>query len=280
MVDRIDRGLREPPSYRQPRRSGGLDPDIKRMGLVALALGGGVVVLAGLWSVAGRHHGGGVPVIEAAAGALREKPADPGGMKLAAGDDIGTEDGQDALAPPAETPQIGALEKELKPAAPAPTGTDEDEDAQPQPMTAPAPAGASAARTADAAAVAAALPSPTVAAPVLSPSTSVAASTPGVSAAEPGPVAPAASAPQKSIRGAQVQLAAMDSEKAAFDEWARLDKKMPGLLGARKPVVEKTAIAGRPMFRLRTGGFADIAAASGFCEQVRAQGGECSIAAF
>ncbi len=279
MVDRIDRGLREPPSYRQPRRSGGLDPDIRRMGLVALALGGGVVALAGLWSVASRHHGGGVPVIEAAAGALREKPADPGGMKLAAGDDIGTEDGQDALAPPAETPQIGALEKALKPAAPAPTGTDEDEDAQPQPITAPAPAGASAARTADAAAVAAALPSPTVAAPVLAPSTSVAADAPGLSAAMPAAQSQASSAEQ-APRGAQVQLAAMDSEKAAFGEWARLDKKMPGLLGARKPMVEKTAIAGRPMFRLRTGGFADIAAASGFCEQVRAQGGECSIAAF
>ncbi len=270
MADRIDRGLREPPSYRQQRR-GGLDPDIKRMGLVALALGGGVAALAGLWSVAGHHHGG-VPVIEAASGPLREKPADPGGMKLAAGDDIGTEDGQDALAPPAETPQIGALAKALKPAAPAPTGTDEDEDAEPQPTTAAVPAGASAARAADAAAVAAALPSPTTAAPVLAPSTSVAPSVPAP--ASPGQAAPAA------IRGAQVQLAAMDSEKAAFDEWARLDKKMPGLLGARKPVVEKTAIAGRPMFRLRTGGFADIAAASGFCEQVRAQGGECSIAAF
>lgn len=276
MVDRIDRELREPPSYRPQRRAGGLDPDIKRMGLVALALGGGVVVLAGLWSFAGHHHGG-VPVIEAAAGPVREKPVDPGGMKLAAGDDIGTEDGQDALAPPAEAPQIGALEKELKPATPAATGTDEDEDAEPQPTTAAVPSGASAARTADAAAVAAALPSPTTAAPLLAPNASVAASAPGLAASEPAPQALASAA---STRGAQVQLAAMDSEKAAFDEWARLDKKMPGLLGARKPVVERTAIAGRPMYRLRTGGFADLAAASGFCEQVREQGGECSIAAF
>ena len=174
MADRIDRGLREPPSYRQQRRSGGLDPDIKRMGLVALALGGAVAALAGLWSVASHHHGGGVPVIEAAAGPLREKPADPGGMKLAAGDDIGTEDGQDALAPPAETPQIGALEKALKPAAPAPTGTDEDEDAQPQPVTAPVPAGASAARTVYAAAVAAAQPAPPTVAPVRAPRARVA----------------------------------------------------------------------------------------------------------
>ncbi len=265
MANRIDRGLREPPSYRQQRRSG-LDPDIKRMGLVALALGGGLAAFAGLWSFSAHHYGGGVPVIEAAAGPLREKPADPGGMKLAAGDDIGTEDGQDALAPPAETPQIGALEKQLKPTAPASTGTDEDEDAEPQPLTASVPAGASLARTADAAALAAALPSPTTAAPILSPSPTVAASGPN---SAPAP-----------IHGAQVQLAAMDSEKAAFDEWARLDKKMPGLLDARKPVVEKAAIAGRPMFRLRTGGFADLTAANGFCGQVRAQGGECSIVAF
>lgn len=283
------------PSYRQPRASG-LDPDIKRMGLVAAALAGAALLVIGMWSALG-HHRGGVPVIAALPGPVRVKPADPGGMKLADEGDLGAADGADALAPAAETPAIDALARQTKSAqAAAPqaiptgaadaSGTDEDEDGAP--ATVATPPGASAAKQSDAAALAAALPAPVAQAPVLAaaPAAPLLLPTPPPVAAPTPAEAPAAAsassvARQEPKAGAtQVQLAAMESEQAAFDEWARLDKRMPGLLGSRKPVVEKIALAGHMVYRLRTGGFADMAAATGFCEQVRSKGGECSIAAF
>jgi hypothetical protein len=77
-----------------------------------------------------------------------------------------------------------------------------------------------------------------------------------------------------------VQLAAMTSHAAADAEWQRLVSHMPGLLGGRTPMVQRADVDGRTVWRLRTGGFASIAEATRFCQQVRAQGGGCSIAAF
>ena len=77
-----------------------------------------------------------------------------------------------------------------------------------------------------------------------------------------------------------VQLAAVASEQAAQAEWQRLSKRMPDLLGARKPTVQRVDRDGRTIWRVRTGGFADLAEATSFCARVRAKGASCSIAAF
>ncbi len=79
--------------------------------------------------------------------------------------------------------------------------------------------------------------------------------------------------------GAMVQLAALDSEQGATAEWQRLQHRMPGLLGARRPEVQRAAHDGHPVWRLRTGGFATAAQAAEFCAQVRAKGTGCSVAA-
>jgi hypothetical protein len=50
---------------------------------------------------------------------------------------------------------------------------------------------------------------------------------------------------------------------------------MPSVLGGRQPIVIKADKDGRPFWRLRTGGFADNAAAGAFCQQVRAHGASC-----
>jgi len=78
--------------------------------------------------------------------------------------------------------------------------------------------------------------------------------------------------------GTLVQLAAVDSEGAAQTEWQRLAKRMPDLLGDRRPVVQRADREGHAVWRVRTGGFADIADATAFCARVRAKGGACSIA--
>ena len=74
-----------------------------------------------------------------------------------------------------------------------------------------------------------------------------------------------------------VQLAAVDSEAAATTEWQRLSRKAPDLLGDRKLAVSRTEKDGTTFWRVRTGGFADIAAAGEFCRKARAKGLGCSI---
>jgi hypothetical protein len=79
---------------------------------------------------------------------------------------------------------------------------------------------------------------------------------------------------------AAVQLAALGSEQAAMTEWRRLSHRMPSLLEGRQPVVLRYDHDGKVYYRLRTGGFVDIAQATAFCQQVRAQGNGCSLASF
>jgi cell division septation protein DedD len=106
---------------------------------------------------------------------------------------------------------------------------------------------------------------------------------PSVSA-KPAVVKPAA-VPEKrpaatAANGALVQLAAVRSEDAAKSEWQRLSKRLPDLFGQRRPAFSKTEHDGHTLWRIRTGGFADTAQATTFCEKVRAKGVGCSVAEF
>jgi len=95
---------------------------------------------------------------------------------------------------------------------------------------------------------------------------------------------PAAATPEKHSaangKGATIQLAALSSEDAAKSEWQLLLKRMPDLLGGRQPSFAKTERDGRTYWRVRTGGFGDVAQARAFCDKVRAKGGGCTIADF
>jgi len=95
--------------------------------------------------------------------------------------------------------------------------------------------------------------------------------------AAPAVVAPAAVAP---VGRAMVQVASVESEAGAAAEWARLSRKMPELLGERSPLVQRAEAGGHAVWRVRTGGFADVAAATQFCVKVRARGAGCSLANF
>lgn len=103
---------------------------------------------------------------------------------------------------------------------------------------------------------------------------------PPAAARPPVPASAAAPRPAQPGTATLVQLAAVDTEGAAKDEWQRLAKRMPELLGERRVVLQKAERDGKPVWRVRTGGFTDIADATGFCTRVRAKGGNCSIASF
>jgi hypothetical protein len=235
------------PVYRIPRHRGGVDPGTRKLAIIAGSLGAALIVLVGGWSVLG-HRSTGVPLIEADTSPLRVKPENPGGMSVSGSSDeilSGDADGTvGKLAPGSETP----APQDIKPPAMASA----------PPLTA--------------------APPPVATAPV-APMTAAPAAKPPATA--PAHVATADHAAAHATGGkTMVQLAALPTEDAAKLEWDRLAKRMPDLLGSRKPAISKFDHDGKVWWRVRTGGFSDVAQATTFCEQLRAKGTGCSIAAF
>jgi hypothetical protein len=242
------------PTYRIPRHHRGMDPLTKRLALISCGLGGALVLVVGGWSMLS-HQRTAVPVVQAESGPIRVKPANPGGMQIAgANDDIlsggVSSSGDDKLAPAPEKPDPQALRPPLPSAA------------APPPVVA-APFAASPLAPAPVTAVAAA---PVETKPVAPPDKRVAA-------VVPDHAPPAA-------KDTFVQLAAVRSEADAKSEWDRLSKRMPDLFGQRRPAISKIDRDGHALWRVRTGGFTDVAQAKDFCERVRAKGSGCSVADF
>jgi hypothetical protein len=223
------------PSYR-PAEVAGMDPEMRRMAMMAAGFGGLLAVVIGVFSFSGhRHHG--VPVIAPPATPVRIKPVNAGGMTVAGAEDFSSTQGEQ-LAPPAEKPAIRAL-RSKKIAKPTVVQADIEAKSAPRETL---PASAPAAKT-----------MPPVVAPAV----------------------PASAPP-----GTWIQLAAFESQQAAEQDWGKMAEKMPKMFDGHRPEVVQGHIAGRIVYRLRTGGFASAAAASTFCGEVRAKGGDCSIAAF
>jgi hypothetical protein len=250
------------PVYRVPRRRG-LDTMTRRLMLIAGGLSGALVLIVALWSSVG-HHGGQVPVVQADQRPVRVKPANPGGMQipgLSADGGAGTATASaDGLAPAPETPDPQGLARQ-----------------QPR----PAPAAATAAPVSAAALTSAPLHAGIAAAPVTRVSAAQAA-------AKPAQVATAAMADRHVVPAvahgpvgrAQVQFAAVGTETAARQEWDRLAHRMPSVIGTHHPMFTKVERDGHTLWRVRTGDFATEAEAGQFCQEVKAKGGGCAIAAF
>lgn len=240
------------PTYRVPRHRVGMEPGTKRLALIAGGLGAALLVFGGGWALMGQRSTT-VPVVQADNRPIRVKPENPGGLQVSgAHDDIlsGGNDNQAAgkLAPPPEVPAPQALR------APPPSAP---------PASAPAASPAATAPQAAAAPAAVATATPVVAKPSVA-----------VKPAEPAEKRPAAAGV------ASVQLAAVSTEEAARSEWQRLSKRLPDLLGSQRPAFTKTERDGRTLWRVRTGGFADVAAATSFCGKMRAKGAACAVAEF
>jgi hypothetical protein len=289
-------------SYRTPRNRPGMDPATRRLAMIAGGIGAALLVMVGAWSLTGGSSGG-IPVIEADSRPLRVKPEG-----AQAGRDIEqpTNPRQQALAPTPEAPKPEALKAEAERAAAEKLAAEKlaAEKLAAERLAAERLA-AERARIA-AAPSAAPAPPPAAAPPAAAPRASTVQATiparpPGQPVALTTPIAPApapriadparqgqapAQAPaqaqtQRAPAGhTQVQLAAVSSEQAALSEWNRLARRMPDVLGSRRPAVIRVERDGKTLWRLRTGGFADASQARGFCEQVRAKGGNCTVAAF
>ncbi len=119
-------------------------------------------------------------------------------------------------------------------------------------------------------------------------------STPDLSAFQPPPPAPPApavapastAAPAPATAAAPVnsnilvQLAADVDPQGPKSSWQALNAKMPRLFAGHSPVYSHAKVAGVEFWRLRTGGFTDIAAARQFCAAVKAEGAACTVAGF
>lgn len=259
-------------SYRVPRPREGVDPNTKRLAIIAAGIVGVFVVFVGAYSFMGSKRGG-VPVVEADARPLRSKPDNAGGMQVAGKDEAilsGKADGAAALSPPTEAPAPQALKPPAPQALVPPVVAATTPVAPPVAATASVPSSAApmaVLTTPEKPAASVPTPAPRVAPVAVVPAARVAART-----------APAVATPAG--KGALIQLAAVGSEQAAQSEWQRLEKRMPELLGGRKPVISKIERDGKTFWRLRTAGFADANAAKSFCDQIKAKAGNCTVAVF
>lgn len=246
---------------RDYRGTGGMDPNTRRLAIIAGAIGGALLLLMGVWSLTG-HRRTGIPVIEADLRPVRERPANKGGLAVAgAEENFGSAEaeGKPVMAPAPEAPAIAALK--TRPAPPVAPQLAE---------TAPAQQMAAAPRTD-------ATPEPAKpAAPVILAPVTQAAVAP---APRPAPVKAAASAGSTNGK-IQVQLAALTTEEAAKTEWTRLQHRYSDILANRSPVFSHTERDGKNFWRIRVAGFAEQQSATGFCDSLRAKGGSCVTAGF
>ncbi len=230
-------------SYRSRHSGGGFDAGTRVLLIAAAGLG--LVLVGGMaaWSLGGHHQAVGVPTIEADSRPLRIKPDNPGGMNLTMFGDVSASF-PDAAGHPAAS--------DLAPAA---------EQPDPQALLAQRQAG--------------------VAPPIMTQAVADAAPVAAIPAVGPaaGPAMVPAAKP-KPVSTVLVQLAAVASETGAATEWQRLAHRLPDMLGSRQPVMQRAEQGGKPIWRVRTGGFSDAADAAQFCKRVREKGVGCTLASF
>lgn len=265
-----------PPGYRSAPQQRAAES--RRMLLAAGGVGGVLILAVVAYFVASGGGSQTIPVIQPAAGPVKVRPANAGGLQvntqtsalLGAGGS-----GVDAnLAPAPETPDPAAL---------AAAATQEQTSAA-APRTASASSGSAVAAVAAPNAVA--IPSiPETSAPATQ-------NAPQRAAMNVPPPSPAAAAVHNLMKGykpapqftdhgpVRVQLAALDSRDAALREWDHLTHRMPSLFDGRRPIFEEAHVDGHSFWRVRTTGFASVSDAKHFCDDVHARGAACTVAAF
>ena len=85
-----------------------------------------------------------------------------------------------------------------------------------------------------------------------------------------------AAVPATAAANVVVQLGAFSSESVAAEEWSRLSGQFTSFMGDKTREIQQASSAGVTFYRLRTSGFADVAAARRFCETLKAGNAECT----
>ena len=178
-----------------------------------------------------------------------------------------------AEAPQTSEPEAAVPVPEVAEAAPEPAA-DEPEAAAPSEA---APAAQPAEAEAPQQAAAASEPSVTIQAAQPAPSDAG-----GATQALGGGGGGASAAPKLQLAAVKdgdyvIQLASVTSSNAAQDEWSRLQKQFPGLLGDMKLAVQEATVKGTLYHRVQTGPFPSRATAQDMCAQIKTQKQPCIV---
>jgi hypothetical protein len=244
--------------------------------LALMVMAGSAAAFWAAWRAIG-HHGapGAVPVLHADERPVKVPPANPGGMEVPDQDmyilnrDKPVDSRVEQLLPPPETPlprptPPQPVVTDSPPATPAPVAAPAVQ-VTPEPATAPPAAAEPAPPPASAPAAAAAQSPPVaVAAP---PPAAVAPPTPAVM---PTHVAPPS--PPKAVSGSgyRLQLGAVRTAEAAQQEWTRLKREQPELLGSLSAEARRVDLRERGVYyRIVAGPIGDAAAAEHACDELK-----------
>jgi hypothetical protein len=189
-----------------------------------------------------------VPEIHPDAAPVKEAPADRGGMVVPGQDSVLLN--RDAKAKPEE---LLPPPEAVKP-RPAPSSSAVAAAAPPPPMVPPAPTSI-----------------PVQQAP---PPASAEATETGPPQAAAVAARPAAAPPPSSVTGAayRLQLGALATEVAAKQEWLRLQKQNPDLLGKLSLTISRTDLGAKGVFyRIQAGPIADAAQAAQSCAALKSR---------
>lgn len=289
------------------------EPEASRRGLalpfaiaaVALMIFGGILWWA--YSSETQPVDGEVPVIVAEDAPIKEKPAEEGGLEVPDQDKLVYDNIADGPETPGQAEQLlpGPEEPVVPPQPAAPVAT-APATAQPAPLgvagqegetapgvgapaaadpalaatpTTPQPQAATAPTSSESQAAAApTAPEPQAATAPAEPAAPVAAEPPPAPTQQAA--APAASVPAKSAAGGswKIQLAAVKSEPGARQEWVRLQKVHPDLLGDMKLTVQEVDLGTKGIFfRIQGGPLPDRTTAEDVCAELKATKQACLV---
>ena len=244
-------------------------PRDRRLPMLLLTVFAMALFAGGLYFayVQGTHHpaatakGDAVPLIRADERPTKIRPDQPGGMAIP--DQNVSLYNEKAGGPPVEK-LLPAPEQPMPRPAPAAaaTATPPTQDALPAAPAANAPATAVA-------------PSPAAAQPAAKAAAKV--SPPAAKAAAPAKQAPLAPAAQAGP--VQIRLGSLRSPEAARDEWAKLKRENPDLLGKLTAVAVRTDLGDKGIYyRIQAGSFGDAAAAERLCAELKRRNLGCILA--
>jgi cell division septation protein DedD len=257
------------------------------IGAVALLVFGSILWWA--YSSDTEQTGGEVPVIVADNAPIKEKPAEEGGLEVPDQDKLvydNIAEGEEGAATVEQL--LPAPEEPVAPPQPEPSVAATTGTAQPAPL--PATGEDTDAALADAAPAPATEPTQTAAAPAPAPETSSTAA--GATAAPAAPAAPsatqeaaapAAAVPAEPVKPAaggswKIQLAAVKSEDGARQEWGRMQKAHPDLLGDMRLTVQRADLGTKGIYyRIQAGPLPDRTTAEDVCSELKASKQPCLV---